>query len=103
MLGQLLHIRPIIEVRDGVASQLERVRTRRSVLERLKQLAHGLGPLDALAIQHTRAYDDARTMADELAAVLSIKEPVVVCEATTTIGTHIGPRGLGVIAVKANA
>ena len=103
MLGQILHIKPIIEVRDGVVSQLERVRTRRSLLERLKQLAHELGPLDALAIQHTRAYDDARAMADELAAVLSIKEPVVVCEATTTIGTHIGPRGLGVIAVKANS
>jgi DegV family protein with EDD domain len=103
MVGQLLHIKPIIEVRDGVASQIERVRTRHNLLARLKELAHELGPLESLAIQHTRAYDAARAMADELAATLFIQQPVVVCEATTTIGTHVGPNGLGVIAVKANS
>lgn len=103
MFGQLLHIKPILEVRDGVVTQIERVRTRRNLQVRLKELAHELGPLESLAIQHTRAYDDARLMADELAAVLPVLEPIVVCEATTTIGTHIGPNGLGIIAVKANA
>jgi DegV family protein with EDD domain len=103
MVSQLLHIKPILEVRDGVVSQLERVRTRRNLLARLKELAHELGPLEALAIQHARAYDAARAMADELTATLSIQQPVVVCEATTTIGTHVGPNALGVIAVKANA
>ncbi len=103
MVSQLLHIKPILEVRDGVVSQLERVRTRRNLLARLKELAHELGPLDALAIQHARAYDAARALADELAATLSINEPIVVCEATTTIGTHVGPEALGVIAVKTNS
>jgi len=100
MVSQLLHIKPILEVRDGVVTQLERVRTRRTLQARLKELAHELGPVDSLAVQHTRAYDDARLMADELAAVLPLREPIVVCEATTTIGTHIGPNGLGIIAVK---
>ena len=103
MFGQLLHIKPIIEARDGEVLQIERVRTRRNLLARLKELAHELGPLEALAIQHARAYDAARAMADELTATLSIQQPVVVCEATTTIGTHVGPNALGVIAVKANA
>lgn len=101
MVSQLLHIKPILEVRDGVVTQLERIRTRRNLIERLKQIAHELGPLDELAVQHTRAYDDARALADDLAAVLPLKQPIVVCEATTTIGTHIGPNGLGIIAVKA--
>lgn len=103
MVSQLLHIKPILEVRDGVVTQLERVRTRRTLQARLKELAHELGPVDSLAVQHTRAYDDARLMADELAAVLPLREPIVVCEATTTIGTHIGPNGLGIIAVKSNS
>ncbi len=103
MVSQLLHIKPILEVRDGVVTQLERIRTRRNLVERLKQLAHELGPLDSLAVQHTRAYDDACRMADELSTVLTVREPIVVCEATTTIGTHIGPNGLGIIAVKATA
>jgi DegV family protein with EDD domain len=103
MLGQLLNIKPIIEARDGEVSQLERVRTRRKMIERLKELAHELGPVDALAVQHTRSLVDAQALAAELTATLSIHEPIVVCEATTTIGTHVGPNGLGIIAVKANS
>lgn len=103
VLGQLLNIKPIIEARDSEVRQLERVRTRRKMIERLKELARELGPLDALAIQHTRALSDAQALAAELSDTLSIREPVVVCEATTTIGTHVGPNGLGIIAVKANS
>ena len=103
MLGQLLHIKPIVEVRDGEVLSIDRVRTRRSMIERLKQLAHDLGPIDQLAVQHTRAAADARALADELAAQLNLREPVVVCEATTAIGTHVGPNGLGIMAVKAAA
>ncbi len=101
MLGQLLHIKLIVEARDGEVNQLERVRTRRTMLERLKQIAAELGPLQALAVQHTRAYDDARAMADEFQHTLPIAERIVVCEATTAIGTHVGPKGVGVIAVLA--
>ena len=101
MLGQLLNIKPIVEVKDGVVVQIERVRTRRKMLERLKQIAHELGPVETLAVQHTCALIEARTLAAELTATLNVRQPIVVCEATTTIGTHIGPNGLGIIAVKA--
>jgi DegV family protein with EDD domain len=100
-LGQLLHIKPLVEVRDGEVLALERVRTRRAMIDRLKQLALDLGPVEQLAVQHTRAADDARAIAADLAAQLNLHEPPVVCEATTAIGTHVGPNGLGVIAVKA--
>jgi len=103
VLGQLLSIKPIVEARDGEVSQLERVRTRHKMIERLKDLAYQLGPVDALAVQHTRSLADAQSLAAELTPNLSLREPIVVCEATTTIGTHIGPNGLGIIAVKANS
>jgi DegV family protein with EDD domain len=101
MLGQLLHIKLIVEARDGEVNQLERVRTRRTALERLKQIAASFGPIQAMAVQHTRAYDEARAMADELQRTLPIAEPIVVCEATTAVGTHVGPKGVGVIVVLA--
>ena len=101
MLGQLLSIKPIIEVRDSEVISLERVRTRRASLERLKELIYALGPLQALAVQHTRALDEARSLAAELAARIALPEPIVICEATTTIGTHVGPNALGLIAVMA--
>jgi DegV family protein with EDD domain len=101
MLGQLLQIKLLVEARDGEVNQVERVRTRHAALERLKQIAADFGPLRAMAVQHTRAYDDARAMADELQRTLPIREPIIVCEATTAIGTHVGPKGVGVIAVLA--
>jgi fatty acid-binding protein DegV len=101
MLGQLLNIKQIIEVRDSQVISLERVRTRRASLERLKELIYALGPLQALAVQHTRALDEARNLATELAASIALPEPIVICEATTAIGTHVGPNGLGLIAVMA--
>lgn len=103
MLGQLLHIKPILEVRDGVVEQIERVRTRRNMIERLKQIAATHRPIEQIAVQHTRAPEDARALADELARTYDLREPVIVTEATTAIGTHIGPNGLGIIAVKANS
>ena len=102
MLGQLLHIKPIVEVRDGEVLSVDRVRTRNKCRERLKQMVLELGRLQALAVLHTRALDAARTMADELAALMpDLREPVLVSEATTTIGTHVGPNGIGVAAVVA--
>jgi DegV family protein with EDD domain len=101
MLGQLLSIKQIIEVRDSEVISLERVRTRHASLDRLKELIYALGPLQALAVQHTRAPDDARNLATELAARIALPEPIVICEATTAIGTHVGPNGLGLIAVMA--
>ena len=64
-------------------------------------MIYALGPLQALAVQHTRALDEARSLAAELAARIALPEPIVICEATTTIGTHVGPNALGLIAVMA--
>ncbi len=102
MLGQLLNIKPIIEARNGEVLQLERVRTRRNMIQRLKQMTYELGPLQAVAVQHTQAIDDARAIAAEFTQTMpNLREPIPVLEATTAIGTHVGPNGLGVIAVLA--
>jgi DegV family protein with EDD domain len=100
--GQLLSIKPIIDVGDGEVSMVDRVRTRRAAIDRLREITYQLGPLESLAVLHTSNYATARTLADEFAATIpNLREPIIVCEATTAVGTHVGPNGLGIAAVVA--
>jgi DegV family protein with EDD domain len=96
-LGDLLHIKPFIELRGGKVFSLGEARTRRKGMERLLEIVRGLGPLQRLAALHTNAEADARQLLAELAPQLS-SEPLVV-NVTTVIGTHVGPRGLGFAAL----
>ena len=98
-LGQLLSIKPIIDVEDGQVTLIDRVRTRRTALERIKDMTYTLGPLQSLAVQHITAPDTARALAAEFAQTIPLAEPIVVCEATTAVGTHIGLNAVGVAAV----
>ena len=101
-LGQLLSIKPILTVQDGEAALVDRVRTRRNSLERIKQMTLELGRLQALAVLHTHAADTARELATDLATQIpDLPEPILICEATTAVGTHVGPNAVGIAAVVA--
>jgi DegV family protein with EDD domain len=97
--AQILRVKPIVEVILGTVRDVGRTRTRRRAIERLVELTHTLGPLERLAILHTYApeVDDFRS---RLADVCSPRHLLTVV-ATTIIGAHVGPRGLGVAAVTA--
>jgi len=100
--GQLLSIKPIIDVGDGEVSMIDRVRTRRAAIDRVREMTYDLGPLQSLAVLHTSNYDTARALADEFAlSIPNLREPIIVCEATTAVGTHVGPNGLGIAAIVA--
>ena len=49
---------------------------------------------------HTRALDAAQALADEFQTLYaSLSDPITIAEATTAIGTYVGPNGLGVACV----
>ena len=97
MVGQVLHIKPIVGVYRGVVKLLERVRTRARSIERLKELAQSLGPLESLAVLHTTAYEAALQLARDLAHLAP--PPIPVVEVTPVIGSHVGLNGLGLAAI----
>jgi len=100
--GQLLHIKPIIDIGDGEANMAGRERSRHKIIERLKEMTYELGPLQSLAVQHTACYDAAQQLATEFAQTIPhLLEPILICEATTAVGAHLGPNGLGIAAVVA--
>ncbi len=100
--GQILSIKPIIDVGDGEVTMIDRVRTRHAAIDRIKEMTYRLGPLQSLAVLHTADEETARALADDFAmTVPNLREPLIVCEATTAVGTHVGPKGLGIAAVVA--
>jgi DegV family protein with EDD domain len=96
-IGQLLKIKPIVEVKEGAVVSVDRARTRSASVERLKALVAQHGALRGLTVLHTCALDAANALAEEFRALHPIlRDPIHVVEATTAIGTHVGPNGLGV-------
>ena len=96
-LGDLLQIKPLLEVRDGQVIALARVRTRQKVREEMAARVEALGPLARLAVLYTSTPDDAAAMAQRLAP--RVRQPPVLVEATAVIGTHVGPGAIGLAAV----
>jgi DegV family protein with EDD domain len=96
-LGNLLHIKPFIELRDGEVLSMGEVRTRRKGIEHLKQVLFELGPLERLAILHTNAESEAKQFLSE--TNLPLPSPPLVVNITTVVGAHVGPNGLGFTAV----
>lgn len=96
-LGELLNIKPFIEVRSGQVLSLGETRTRRKGLQRLLALLHDLGPLERLAILHTNAETEARQLLAEYKRPLE-RAPLFI-NITTVIGAHVGPGALGAAAI----
>ena len=92
-LGNLLRIKPFVEVKSGGVVSLGETRTRRKGIERLHQFLNEQGSLERLAILHTNAEQDARQFLADLDFPIPAN-PLIV-NVTTVIGTHVGPNGLG--------
>lgn len=102
-LGGLLRIKPVVELTEGQVKPLAAPRTTRHAAEKLYDLLTGLGPLERLAILHTNAQPRAKEFLGMLmdSHRKSLPRDFLVVNVTTVIGTHVGPNGLGVAAVKA--
>ena len=96
-LGDLLRIKPFLEVRDGQVNSMGEARTYQKGLARLRELLIDLGPLEKLAILHTNAEDQARRFLSSLPEPLP-PEPLFV-NVNSVIGTHVGPNGIGFTAI----
>jgi DegV family protein with EDD domain len=101
-IGQLLNIKPIVEVHDGEVQLIDRVRTRHKSIERLKEMVVALGSIESIAVLHTHAHADAQQLADDFKTLLpKLREPIIISEATTAIGSYTGSNALGVAVIVA--
>jgi DegV family protein with EDD domain len=97
-LGELLHIKILVELVDGVINRIDRVRTRHKALEELRGLVQSWGPLERVAVLHTAIPEEAATFAERLRQLS--RTPPIVVDVTTIIGAHVGEGSIGVAALR---
>lgn len=102
-LGELLSIKPLVELFEGEVQRIGAVRTTGQADERILKLLLERGELQRLAILHTNAEPRARKLLKEMmspASRMSVPRDILFVNVTAVIGTHLGPNGLGFAAIK---
>jgi DegV family protein with EDD domain len=101
-MASLLHIKPILTLRNGKLDMLEKVRTRKRAWARVIELtAQSVGErsVEQLSIVHVNAVEDAGRFQEQLCAVIGCPSEVLVADFTAGLSVHTGPGlvGAGVV------
>lgn len=97
MLGTLLNVKPMLEIKHGQVEPLEQPRSRAKALKRLLEIMDertGHKPVHA-SILHAVSLNDAAEMEKELRKRFELKE-FYMTEIGAVIGVHTGPNALGI-------
>lgn len=96
-IGSALAVKPILSFSEGVLEPVERVRTRRRMVERMVQHLRDLGEAGqgAWLVQHVQSPDLAIELAARGTEILGC-EPLCVTEAGPVLGAYSGPGMLGI-------
>jgi DegV family protein with EDD domain len=98
LIGGVLQIKPLLELRNGRTEPLEKIRTHNHAVERLKNLVvqHCPHPLEAqVCVMHADDLKEAQRLADDLQAALGLTQ-IPFYNLGAAITTHAGPGTLAV-------
>ena len=85
---------PIVEVRDGEAHPLARVRTRRKGLDRLLTEANSASGITMAGVAYSTSRQEAESVLERLRPLVSSGN-LVLSRFGPVLGTHLGPGALG--------
>ncbi|MBI2166397.1 MAG: DegV family protein [Chloroflexi bacterium] len=94
--GNLLNVKPLLELRGGEVRMVERPRSRARARERLLAYLErhgGAGPLH-VAVMHAHAMEEANELVEEIRGRFNCTE-LFLSEFTPVMGAHTGPGLLG--------
>jgi DegV family protein with EDD domain len=95
LMGSVLQVKPVLCIRDGQVTPLERVRTFERALNRIVELTRAVdrGGGVCIIVGHADAEADAERVARELETVA---ETLLIQPLGPVVGTHAGPGVVGV-------
>ena len=95
LVGSVLQVKPVLCIRDGQVTPLERVRTFERALNRIVELARGVdrGKGVCVIVGHAGADEDAERVGRELEPVA---ETLMIQPLGPVVGAHAGPGVVGV-------
>ena len=99
LLGQMLSIKPLLELKDGVVAEAGRQRTRAKALVAIAEVARSHAPLRRLALVHGASSEVANLQA--LVADIKPEFELVVTDIGPVVGTHGGPGIIGLCWIEA--
>ena len=94
LLGSLLNVKPILQLKDGEVVPLGRARGRPQALNRLVELLERNGKVSQLAIMHGAAKADAEQLRERVASTYPGVD-IQLTEIGAVLGTHTGPGVIG--------
>ena len=97
-IGSLLSVKPVIEVREGEVHAESKQRTRGRAISYLVEKVRDAGAIEDIALVHGQA-PDLDEFVDAVAEVVD-RDRIVVGDIGAVIGTHAGPRAIGVAMIK---
>ena len=95
LLGTLLSFKPILTIKDGIATPVARERTWAKAVEHLRRFAIGFTNIREMAVAYTTVPEEAAALAQYLNRMFP-KERVYISTVGAVTGTHLGPGALGV-------
>lgn len=101
--GNLLQIKPLLEVAKGKITPIARPRTHAGGMDKIVEVVEKLAPLERLAVLHANNIAAAQALAERVKHCLVpwAKSPLIVTDATVVVGTHSGPGAVGAAIVQA--
>ena len=99
LLGQVLSIKPLLELKDGVVAEAGRQRTRSKALVAIADVAKSHAPLKRLALVHGASSEVANL--ESLVKDVSTQNPIIVTDMGPVVGTHGGPGIIGLCWIEA--
>lgn len=97
-MTQVLNIKVLVNLEEGQLRLGGAVRSFKRGLQRIIELVEKMGPLEQLAVLHTRCQEIAEEMADRLAERLGFpRERICVRETGAVLSAHAGPGVIGVL------
>jgi DegV family protein with EDD domain len=99
MIGTMLDLKPLLLVVDREIKPVDRVRTRSRAIPRMVEFFEKDLPVEHVAVVHAQAPEEAERIAADLRQRLPGLE-VPVGQIGCVLGTHTGPKALGVVYIK---
>jgi len=97
LLGTILRMHPMINLRNGVVEPAGKTRSRAKAIERLFEFARRYAHIEEMAVEDTACPGEAEALVEQLGTIFP-KERILRSKMTPVIGTHTGP-GLLVVTV----
>ncbi|MGP0030616.1 MAG: DegV family protein [Acidimicrobiales bacterium] len=94
LLGSLLSIKPVIQVKDGVVAEESKQRTRTRALAYMTDKVRADAPLERLAVADG-ACDDIKEVRAEMSEIPTV-HPLLAVQLGPVVGSHAGPNTVGV-------